>query len=202
MKRSILAVSISLVLILLFIPSSFALDGMKTYRMEGIELFKGIDIGDIRVLTTFAGQLYDETEKKVGIWVATLRHRDYVNIEVCGKKSTIIKIRLELQFGTGGKLVLGNRKYSGIGEAEWNWIYDGEECDIGGLGCEQCPPLEYRADCGEEGGFSDIAEVSDIELKQKRGSTFVIEDARLTEGFLCHYFPFIPRVIAYLEVEL
>ena len=171
-------------------------------KLEGLELAKGIDINDTyRIGTIFAGQIMHEG-KKIGYWTAVLSHTGTENIEVCNGEGRIVSMILTLNFYWGDHLVLGMKRNS-QSFVNWDYNYIGAACQIGGIGCQSCgdPDLDLEGCSYSYNGSSDVAFVDDVELIKKRGSTIKIHSALLSEGRLCHYYPIIPRVSAWLLIE-
>ena len=202
MKKSYLTLTLLMGLIFSVVIPSFLYadeDGdTLTYRLEGLELFKGIDITDTyRKCTLFAGEIFYE-QYKIGTWTAVLSHKGTENIEVCGGKGDIVTVRLTIRFSGGHRLVLGMRDDSGTQDVFWDFDYAGPRCYLGGFNCEGCGEAEV-ADC-QESGSSNLAMIDDLELEPMWGSTVNIDTAVLQGGRLCHYYPVIPRVFALLNV--
>jgi hypothetical protein len=174
-------------------------------RLEGLELAKGVDLTDTyRVGTIFAGEVFNANDIKIGRWTAMLSHRGTENIEVCGGRGDIVTMRLTIKFDSGEKLVLGMIDLSGEDDVFWDNIYNGPPCALGGLVCESCGKQDLQtATCDEssDSEYSDLATVNDIYLKPKLGSTINIKSAILHDGRLCHYYPVIPRVSAWLKIN-
>lgn len=200
-----MSVKTGLVVLALFLGGISCPSAAKSevFVLEGLEIAKGIDIGSIRIGTSFAGKVLDASgTMDLGFWSATLSHRGAGNIEVCGGTNDIVSLRLVICF-TGGdyaghQLVLGMTDLKRIPDVYWNFDYAGVPCELGGFSCDACSPLAARIPCSE--GASNLAVIGDIALVPSRGSTLKSKSARLTEGQLCHYFPIIPRVYGKLDV--
>ena len=91
--------------------------GTVAFKLRGLEIFKGIDIGSVRCGTTFIGRVfqYDPIEGKyvdVGYWKSVLCYTGTEFIEVCGGEQNILRFNLEafIEGGAyaGNKLVLKN----------------------------------------------------------------------------------------------
>lgn len=191
---------------LLFLVSPVSASGtQKTFYLEGLEVAKGVDIGTIRVGTSFAGKVLDENLMERGLWFATLSHRGAANIEVCGGTNDIVSLRLVVSFcegeHAGGQLVLTMTDLRGIPDVHWIYNYSGTPCRIGGLDCDACSPDAARVSCSDENSpSSNLAVIRAITLTRAKGSTLAVKRAVLKEGQLCHYYPFIPRVHGKLEL--
>jgi hypothetical protein len=177
----------------------------EVFLLEGLEIAKGIDIGSIRIGTSFAGKVLDASgEEEQGFWSVSLNHRGAKNIEVCGGTNDIVSLRLVVCFTKGphdgNQLVLGMTDLRRKQDVFWRFDYFGIPCEIGGGACDPCSPDAARIDCAL-GGASNLAVISDISLVRSRGSTLNVESAVLTEGQLCHYFPIIPRVFGKLVLD-
>lgn len=177
----------------------------EVFLLEGLEIAKGIDIGPIRIGTSFAGKLLDQYgEEEQGFWSVSLNHRGATNIEVCGGSNDIVSLRLVVCFSKGphqGKqLILGMTDLRRNEDVFWSFNYSGDLCKLGGLECDACSPAAFRTECAT-GGSSDLAVIGDISLVQAKGSTLKVAGATLTDGQLCHYFPVIPRVFGKLVLE-
>jgi hypothetical protein len=182
-----------------FFTQIFAFNGEKKHwvKLEGLELAKGIDIDETyRKGTIFAGQLIYKNSK-IGYWTAILSHIGTENIEVCNGEGKIVSMYLTLNFKWGDQLVLGMKRGT-RGVVKWNYNYIGVPCQLGGFDCETCGDINLSLDECSPGEPSDVAIVDDIDFAEKWGSTIKIKSAVLKDGRLCHYYPFIPRVSAWL----
>lgn len=177
--------------------------GTETFVLEGLEIAKGIDIGTIRIGTSFAGRVLDEGGSEQGFWSATLSHRGASNIEVCGGTNDIVSLRMVVCFTqgprSGKQLILGMVDLRRNEDVFWDYNYSGPPCELGGFGCDPCSPDADRGDC-EPGGRSDLAVIPQLDLLPYKGSTLKVLGASLKNGLLCHYFPIIPRVFGNLEL--
>jgi len=204
MKKSKCTLTLLMALILIagtpLLVFAGADEGQVTYRLEGWELAKGIDVTDTyRKWTIFAGEVFFD-QFKIGTWTAVLSHRGIENIEVCRGTGDIVTLRLTLRLSGGHQLVLGMTDRDGTKDVFWNYDYSGPPCLLGGFGCTSCGETEVVG-CGEDGdGFSNLAMINDLPLEQRWGSTVNISSAVLQGGRLCHYYPIVPRVFALLNV--
>ncbi len=194
------------VILLLEVPVCLAAGpASEVFLLEGLEIAKGIDIGSIRIGTSFAGKVLDGYgEEEQGFWSVSLNHRGATNIEVCGGTNDIVSLRLVVCFTKGlhqGKqLILGMIDLWRNEDVSWGFNYSGDSCKLGGLECDACSPTAARTAC-QNGGSSNLAVIGDISLVQAKGSTLKVAGATLTDGQLCHYFPIIPRVFGKLVLE-
>lgn len=199
---------IVLMVVSFFIFGSFtqisAFNGVneKWLKLEGLELAKGKDISVTdRVGTIFAGQIMYK-KSKIGYWSAVLSHTGTENIEVCNGEGQIVSMILILNFYWGDRLVLemygNNGSQPGV---HWDYNYAGRPCRLGGLGCQSCGDPNLKLEECYNNGSSDVAKVEPVELVEKTGSTIKINSAVLVNGRLCHYYPIIPRVSAWLLIE-
>jgi hypothetical protein len=168
-------------------------------RLEGLELAKGVNLTNtFRVGTIFAGEVFCE-DSRIGRWTAMLSHKGTEEIEVCKGRGSIFSMRLSVNFNSGEKLVLKMADLPGEPKVEWDYIYTGEDCLLGGLNCEHCGEVTSFSKCEfENSPDSDLAMVSEINLRPSLGTTMSINGAILQDGWLCHYYPLIPRVSAVL----
>jgi hypothetical protein len=196
---------IMLVGIFLFLTSSV---GAEQFELKGVEILKGIDRGDTRYGTTFIGKILEEGGD-LGYWSVVLNFKDYEYIEVCGETNDIVWLRMVVVF-TGGdhqgdKLVLRMRDRKGIPDVFWD--YDADLCPIGGIGCS-CPDWEVPISCSDTcSDTSSIARIGDeyetdkgIVLTPRRTISSQVENAYLN-GWLCHNYPFVPRVSGTLQIN-
>jgi hypothetical protein len=177
----------------------------EVFLLEGLEIAKGIDIGSVRIGTSFAGKVLDASgEEEQGFWSVSLNHRGAKNIEVCGGTNDIVSLRLVVCFTKGpydgNQLVLGMTDLRHKQDVFWDFDYAGIACELGGVACDPCSPEAARIGCAR-GRASNLAVISDISLVRSKGSTLDVARAMLTEGQLCHYYPIIPRVFGKLVVD-
>ena len=98
MKSLIMKAFLGMVVILLLeVPVCLAAGpASEVFLLEGLEIAKGIDIGSIRIGTSFAGKVLDGYgEEEQGFWSVSLNHRGATNIEECGGTNDIYSFRLE-----------------------------------------------------------------------------------------------------------
>ena len=187
------------------IPSS---TNTAEFRLSGVEIVKGIDIGDIRYGTAFMGKVY-EGLTKVGYWWTVIRHTDTENIEVCDGTNNLLKVKLVvvLNGGTlaGNRMVLGLQEPGIVDDVVWDAMAPlcGPACYDDSCICPNHPDEIEPWDCDlpMPVGYGPVATIENLDLKEKFGSTLRIEDAFLS-GWLCHNWAFIPRVAATLNVVL
>ena len=181
-------------------PSANILD----INLMGMEIVKGIDIGDIRYGTMFIGNVFKDSEN-VGNWYTVIRHTDTENIEVCGGTNNLLKVKLVVNLNDGNRLVLGLNDPDNDEEVVWDATAPlcGPSCYDESCACPNNSDLIQSWIC-EEGmpeGYGPMATIENLELREKFGTTVDIKSASLT-GFLCHNWAFIPRVAANLNVVL
>ena len=178
------------------------------FKLSGVEIVKGFDIGDVRYGTTFMGNVY-EGDDKVGYWWTVIQHTDTENIEVCGESNNLLNVKLVvvLNGGTlaGNRLVLGLQEPEVVEDVLWDSVapvcgfpFFDKPCacpdhpdDIEIWNCELPIPERY----------GPVATIEHLNLKEKFGTTLNIEEAYLS-GWLCHNWSFIPRVAANLTIVL
>jgi hypothetical protein len=185
-------------------PSANILD----LKLMGIEIVKGIDIGDIRYGTMFMGKVF-ESSIHVGNWYTVIRHKDTENIEVCGKTNNLLKVKLVVNLNegslAGNRLVLGLSDFVNEEEVVWDAMAPicGPACYDEDCVCPSKPDLIKPWNCAMPlpEDYGPVATIENLELIQKFGTTLDIEGAFLT-GWLCHNWAFIPRVTASLTVVL
>lgn len=187
------------------IPSS---TNTAEFKLSGVEIVKGIDIGDVRYGTMFMGKTYEGADK-VGYWWTVIRHTDTENIEVCGGTNNLLKVKLVvvLNDGTlaGNRMVLGLQEPGIVDDVVWDAMAPlcGPACYDDSCICPNHPDEIKPWDCDLPipVGYGPVATIENLNLKEKFGSTLRIEDAFLS-GWLCHNWAFIPRVAATLNVVL
>jgi hypothetical protein len=180
--------------------------GTVAFKLRGLEIFKGIDIGSVRCGTTFIGRVfqYDPIEGKyvdVGYWKSVLCYTGAEFIEVCGGEQNILRFNLEafIEGGAyaGNKLVLKIADPSIEPDVYWDSIapicgfcISGSECD--------CPDSSEQLtwDCEDPmpEGFGPVATIPYLALRKGWGTTLDIEGGAIYGGLLCHNWFFIPRV--------
>lgn len=176
----------------------------REFNLSGIEIVKGIDIGDIRYGTMFLGKVY-EGGSHVGNWWTVIRHTDTENIEVCGGTNNLLKVKLVVNLNDGNWLLLGLNDPDNEEEVVWDAKAPlcGPACYDEDCVCPSKPDLIEPWNCATPlpEDYGPVATIENLELKQKFGTTLDIEGAFLT-GWLCHNWTFIPRVTASLTVIL
>jgi hypothetical protein len=165
------------------------------FHLKGIEIAKGIDIGPVRYGMTTTGKVFSPEGEEVGFWLLRIHFKNREDIEVCDGTNDIVWFKLEISF-TGGyfaghRLVLGMRDWRSRIEDDVFWSFYTEPCSIGGFDCH-CPPVSEPETCS--GDFSNLALIPNIHLKKWFGSTLPVTEAWVQDGWLCHQYPFIPRV--------
>ncbi len=199
------------------VPSS----SMVPLILKGFEIFKGNDVSDTeRHGTKFWGKIYavhNDEEKKIGLFCATLNFSGTEFIERCGGVNDILWFRLELFFTQGkfrGKRLIFEYEDTSLEDVFWDFD-TGEICRLGGKNCH-CPPLdlsdEANCDLDETPDEALIAWVGNnyedktgLELALASGSSSVFFDKverAAVQGYLCHQYPIIPRILGLLNVYL
>ena len=181
---------------------------IKELNLSGVEVIKGIDIGDVRYGTTFIGEVY-EGLTKVGYWWTVIRHTDTENIEVCGGTNNLLKVKFVVVLNdgslAGNRMVLGLQDPSIVEDVVWDATAPicGPACFDEDCACPNNPDLIEDWNCGQPmpEGNGPVATIENLELIEKFGSTLNIEEAFLS-GWLCHNWAIIPRVAATLTVVL
>jgi hypothetical protein len=196
--------SILILLLVLLAGSSPVYAEDLVFYLKGVEIAKGFDFGAIRFGTTFIGTLSaDPDGDEIGFWKLRQHFRNREDIEVCNGSNDVIWLRLEISIThgpfTGHRLVLGMLDWAGRQKDDAQWLYFTEPCSLGGLECN-CPPAE-PVGCGvTPDGSSNLASIPHIELKSWLGSTASVQKAWIQNGWLCHQYPFIPRVSGELVI--
>jgi hypothetical protein len=181
---------------------------IKEFNLSGVEIIKGIDIGDVRYGTTFMGNVY-EGLTKAGYWWTVIRHTDTENIEVCGGTNNLLNVKLVVVLNdgslAGNRMVLGLQDPSIVEDVVWDAMAPicGPACYDEDCACPNNPDLIESWDCASPmpDDYGPVATIENLGLKKKFGSTLSIENAYLS-GWLCHNWAFIPRVAAALTVVL
>jgi hypothetical protein len=179
--------------------------------LKGLEIAKGIDIGDVRYGTKFTGEILDGDFFDIGYWYVTLNYIGAENVEVCGGENDIIQARMTIVVENGeysGMVILSMRDRSGSPDVFWS--YSDFLCGFGGLDCPYPweEPIEDVENClfdsdpeqygpigrvgGENGGVYLRKVFATGYFRQVGGATFT--------GWLRHNYPFIPRVDGTLEL--
>ncbi len=191
--------------LLFMIPFAGAKQQLAEFQLKGVEIAKGFDIGDTRYGTRFTGKVFEEG-KDVGYWLIVLNFRDFDNIEVCEGTNDIVKLRITVVFTrgyyAGNKLVLYMKDRKQIPDVFWNYM--APICDpfqlTDDLDCI-CPEnLDLIEDWNCNGlpdDYGPIAEIRNLSLKKIWGTLSCVKKASLS-GWLCHNYPFIPRVAGIL----
>lgn len=210
--------------ILMFCVLFFALQsawGQNNYvefTLKGIEIAKGNNIDEeTRVGARFVGSVINSNsnEDEIGLFSTVLDFKGYNNIEVCGETNDIISLRMTILFTRGnymGRIMVLKMEDASFEDVFWNFDTS-ENCGIGGMGCNCPPDMETVYNCNlDEDETSFLARVGGelnsgegIHLIPTWGSSFIflrwVESASLS-GFLCHHYPFIPRVSGKIRFEL
>lgn len=185
----------------------------KTFKLKGLEVVKGFDIGDIRYGTTFLGEVHEGSEssgfQEVIYWWTVIRHTDTENIEVCGGTNNLLKVTLEvvLDGGTlaGNRLVLGLKDPSFVEDVVWDRMAPlcGPACYDEDCACPNNPEELEEWNCTMQlpEGYGPVARIPSLDLQKKWGTTLSIDEAHFS-GWLCHNWLFVPRVLGYLTVTL
>lgn len=178
---------------------------VETYVLSGYEIFIGIDYRGTRYGTLFTGILKSQDNQNVGYWNVCIHHTWTENIEVCNRWNDIKYFCMTIHFTDGrhaGKtVILTMRDTISYPDVHWIGNYAGTPCEIGGFNCEACGIDTTMSACSE-GDYADIAAIEEIRLSTGRKSTLKVKNARIRDGRLCHYFPYIPRVSGFLEWDL
>ena len=184
------------------------------FKMKGLEIFKGIDIGIVRCGTTFLGKLlqYDTSESdfvEVGYWKSVLCYTGADEIEVCNGRQNILRFTLEafIEGGAyaGNKLVLKLADPPADPDVYWNSI--APICGLCNIGSEcDCPDNSVQepwicADPMPE-DYGPVATIPYLALREGWGTTLDVEGAAIYGGLLCHNWALIPRVAGDLFVFL
>jgi hypothetical protein len=189
--------------------------GTVAFKLKGLEVFKGIDIGIVRCGTTFLGKLllYDPSKSQyveAGYWKSVLCYTGAEYIEVCGGDQNILRFNLEvlIQDGAyaGNKLVLKLADPSADPDVYWNSIAPICGLCISGSDCS-CPDsseLIELWDCNTTmpDNSGAVATIPYLELRKGWGTTLDIEVAVIYDGLLCHNWALIPRVAGDLFIFL
>lgn len=176
--------------------------GDTVLLMKGIEISKGIDIGDVRYGTKFTGEILDGSCGEIGYWYVTLDYRGADEVEVCGGKNDIVKARMTVVLeggGLSGMVVLAMRDNTGTSDVFWN--YSTPLCGLGGLDCPYPwdEPIEGCLFVDEPDEYGPVARIGSdhggIYLRKVFATGFFrsLPGAEF-EGWLRHNYPFIPRV--------
>jgi hypothetical protein len=197
------------------VQSAWGQNNNVELTLKGFEIAKGTNIdGETRVGARFMGNVINSNGYEVGFFSTVLDFKGYNFIEVCGGTNDIISLRMTIFFTSGDyawRTMVLKIKDSSSENVFW-YLDTSENCGIGGIGCN-CPPVLDLVDCGLDGDQtsliawvgSDYDSNEGINLKPTWGSSFVflrkVKCASLS-GFLCHHYPFIPRVSGKIRLEL
>ncbi|MGA1864523.1 MAG: hypothetical protein ACMUHX_05625 [bacterium] len=189
-------------------------DNYVEFTLKGFEIAKGNNIDEeTRVGARFMGSVINFNGNEIGLFSTVLDFKGYNNIEVCGGTNDIISLRMTILFTSGNyawrTMVL---KMEDASSKDVFWDFDtSENCGIGGMGCN-CPPTDLF-DCDLDGDETsliasvggDLNSGEGIHLIPTWGSSLIflrwVESASLS-GYLCHHYPFIPRVSGTIRFEL
>lgn len=197
------------------IQSAWGQNNHIEFTLSGFEIAKGKDIDEeTRVGARFMGSVINPNGDKVGFFSTVLDFKGYDFIESCGGTNDIISLRMTILFTSGDYawrtmiLKMDDTSYENV-----FWYLDtSENCRIGGIGCN-CPPVSDLVDCDLDGDQTaliawvgrDFNSEEGIHLRPIWGSSFIflrkVKCASLS-GYLCHHYPFIPRVSGTIKFEL
>lgn len=191
-------------------------DSYVDFTLKGFEIAKGNDIDEeTRVGARFMGSVINSNEDEVGFFSTLLDFKYYDAIEVCGGINDIISLRMTILFTSGdyaGRIMILRMVDVSFEDVFW-FLNTSENCGIGGMGCNCPPDLDKVYNCNTDGDDTSlIAQVGGdldsgegIHLIPTWGSSFIflrrVGSASLS-GFLCHHYPFIPRVSGTIRFEL
>ena len=202
--------------ILLFtLQSAWGQGSYVDFTLKGFEIAKGNDIDEeTRSGARFMGSVINSDGDEVGFFSTVLDFKYYNAIEVCGGINDIISLRMTILFTSGNyawrTMVL---RMEDASFEDVFWDFDTlENCGIGGRGCN-CPPVSGLVDCALDGDETsliarvggDLDSGEGIHLIPTWGSSFIFlrwVDSASLSGFLCHHYPFIPRVSGTIRFEL
>lgn len=183
--------------------------GTVAFKLRGLEIFKGIDIGSVRCGTTFVGRVFQNDYGEVGYWKSVICYTGAEFIEECEGKQDILRFNLEVVFYRGSfaghRLVL-RLIYNPDETEDVFWGFKAPVCGpaIQDPECacpnNPCQIVEWNCDDGLNGD-GPIAALSPLELTKSWGSTLDVKCGQI-EGWLCHNWAFIPRVNGTLRICL
>lgn len=134
--KKIVFIILAVCMVISVASSAFA---SKAFTIELREWFPGINTGDITIGAMASGNIFFKG-KNVGYVNIAWSHNGE-GIEVCEGKTTLLSIRIEINFNDGGRLVLVGPFYDDESEPEpvtANWDFDDPSCPDG-----NCPLLGY-----------------------------------------------------------
>lgn len=190
------------ILLLIGVSLLFAVQAHATdFLLKGVEIAKGVDVRAVRYGTSFVGEAYDETlGTTVGYWSITLNYRGAAEVGVCGGENDIVLFLITVYFTSGdlagNKVVLGMKSKQGV---PIFWDYSDTPCvTLGGCGCN-CPSGNQTLCDGQV--ESNLAQINNISLSPKLGTTLKNIKSASLEGWLCHTYPVVPRVSGTLTID-
>ncbi|MGA1840218.1 MAG: hypothetical protein ACMUIU_06285 [bacterium] len=196
------------------LQSAWGQDNYVEFTLKGYEIAKGNNIDEeTRVGARFLGSVINSNGDEVGLFSTVLDFKGYNAIEVCGGTNDIISLRMIILFTSGyyaWRTMVLKMEEMNLYDVYW-YLDTSENCGIGGMGCN-CPPADLF-DCdlgGDQTALiawvgSDFNSGEGIHLIPTWGSSFMflrrVECASLS-GYLCHHYPFIPRVSGTIRFKL
>lgn len=114
--------------------SVYADDPENIFTIKLREWFPGIDTGDITVGALASGNFFDSDGNNLGSVNISWSHNG-IGIEECNGETALIRLRLVMNFNSGGRLVLIGPVN---GTVNANWDFDDPSCPDG-----NCPLIGY-----------------------------------------------------------
>ena len=200
---------ILLALAMFSIPAAVSHANDTMYNLVGRELSPGIKSGGVYYGALFLGEIFDaEYTRKVG-YFSVLLNREDEGVEECGETTTIINVKLIMNFNNGSRLVLVLNQDE---EAMAEWDYDDPACPGGCLFpgyatyiFDVLPDLEEMGqNCGDDGDdISLIAKVPDMTLTKQRFGSWGIRgvSGATLNGWLVHTPLLIPAVFGTVTIQ-
>ena len=177
--------------------SVYADDPENVYTIKLREWFPGIDTGEITIGALASGNFFDSAGNNAG-WVNISWSHNGVGIEECEATTTLIRIRIVMNFFGGGRLVLVGPA-DGIVGAYWG--FDDPACPDG-----NCPLIGYSnfldpttnpddlLSCDEEGSDPATAFIAQVPSFQVVRQWFGSYGTRFRGGFVSGFLVHTPIV--------
>jgi hypothetical protein len=114
----------------------YSIEEGRVFTIKLREWFPGIKTGGMTVGALASGNFFDSDGNNAG-WVNISWNHDGIGIEECGKTTTLIRIKIVMNFYDGGRLVLVGPADGTVG-AYWGYDDPEQECYDG-----NCPIFSY-----------------------------------------------------------
>jgi len=190
--------------------SSFGSEQPEELYLRGVELTKGLDVGEIRYGTRFAGEVLldsNDAESVVGYWSVSLNYTDVENVEVCGGTNDVTSLRLLVVLDAGdysGEAIFSMRDFEGNPDVFWD--YQQPLCGFFGLDCIDPwdTPDDWDCGVGLTPGNGPVAQIGaadnilGIKLTPVWRTGIFNRPDRVKRGYikgwLRHNYPLVPRI--------